>query len=104
MTFPAPESVAGEKTTSDESRLQFACDIGQEIARLDAAHCPPETFKQSADQLQRVLGRLHAATRERDYLDYRRNLVLLLAECYRTARDRGILTDEAAVAATDAVK
>lgn len=99
MTFPTPESITGE-----DARLQFACDIGQQIARLDGENCSPESFLQSADRMQRVLGRVHASVADRDYLDFRRNLVILLAECYRTARDRQIMTDEDAVAATEAAR
>lgn len=99
MTFPAPEPIA-----SDDVRVQFAADIGLQLARLDAEIWSPESFLQSADRLQRVLGRVHAAVADRDYLDFRRHLVVLVAECYRTARDRQILTDQDAVAATDAAK
>lgn len=99
MTFPSPIPMA-----SDDARVQFASDIGLQMSRLDASTSAPESFRQSADQLQRVLGRLHAATEEADYLEFRRHLVLLTAECYRTARDRQILTDDDAVAATDAAK
>ena len=99
MTFPAPTITDG-----DAARSRFITDIGKRVAQLDAACVPVGNFLIARAELQRVLGRFHYAIDEADYLQTRRELITLIAQCYRTAQACDLLTELAAVALTDAAR
>jgi len=97
--------MSGELPTFDPvGRAQFVSDIGKRIEQLDACGDSPLSWGDATNALQRTLGRLNFAAEENDYFDARRHALTMVALLYITARDRNILTDHAAVAATDAAK
>lgn len=99
MTFPAPVSMA-----FDGRRAQFVADIGKRIELLDKSDVPFRNCVHARAELQRLVGQFHWATDEQDFLESRRRLITLIAQCYRTAIACQMLTENEAVAATDAVK
>lgn len=80
--------------------LKLVCERAEALDKQG----PPLTDARSAiDELQRRVTRIRAAVNEDDHLEQHRQLVTLLAQGCRIARDLGIETEQTAVAKDDAL-
>jgi ATP-dependent helicase YprA (DUF1998 family) len=85
----------------DADQIRLLGDMVRRKDELDQQVAPFSDARTARDELQRRLGRLSKAMLEPDYLEMRRQLVTLLAQGLRMARDVGILTEEDAVRLDD---
>lgn len=97
--------MSGNSSKSDAAaRPQFVLDVGKRVEQLDACGDSPLSWSEALNSIDRTLARLRFAAEEIDFLEARRHAVTLSALVLITVRDRGILTEHDAVAATDAAK
>ncbi len=84
-------------------QLAFFGLVTDRVQQLDQEYGPLSTQLAGLESLQRRVGRVSIAVKDRDHLNTHRQLVALLAEGFRLIRDTGLLTESDAVAADNAL-
>ena len=80
----------------------FLREVKRKADQLDTQSAAFDSVAAGLAELQLRFGRLRRAIHERDHLGTHRQLVTLLAQGCRLARDIGLLTEEDAVRADEA--